>query len=151
MILHHWAGMEQVRKKVHVSWNIFVQSIFSTCIYACTRTLAWYQGSLTERNGSVLLTSLNYPIQISFLCRSINQLFYKTSYLNEEVNCTEPFPSVSIPWWYILARAFSCLSTKEPPSTYIIWKNRQCKSWLVLNQIISTWYCVGGLVSLPNI
>jgi hypothetical protein len=25
-------------------------------------------------------------------------LFYKTSYYNEEVNCTEPFPSVSIPW-----------------------------------------------------
>jgi hypothetical protein len=25
-------------------------------------------------------------------------IFYKISYLNEEVNCTEPFPSVSIPW-----------------------------------------------------
>jgi len=24
--------------------------------------------------------------------------FYKTDYLNEEVNCTEPSPSVSIPW-----------------------------------------------------
>jgi len=24
--------------------------------------------------------------------------FYKTSYLNEEVNCTEPSPSVSFPW-----------------------------------------------------
>jgi hypothetical protein len=23
--------------------------------------------------------------------------FYKTSYLNEEVNCTEPSPSVSVP------------------------------------------------------
>jgi hypothetical protein len=27
-----------------------------------------------------------------------NLLFYKTSYLNEEVNCTEPSPSVSVPW-----------------------------------------------------
>jgi hypothetical protein len=26
-------------------------------------------------------------------------LFHKTSYLNVEVNCTEPFPSVSVPWW----------------------------------------------------
>jgi hypothetical protein len=25
--------------------------------------------------------------------------FYKTSYLNEEVNRTEPSPSVSIPWF----------------------------------------------------
>ncbi len=25
-------------------------------------------------------------------------LFYKTSYLNTEVNCTEPSPSVRIPW-----------------------------------------------------
>ncbi len=24
--------------------------------------------------------------------------FYKASYLNEEVNCTKPSPSVSIPW-----------------------------------------------------
>jgi hypothetical protein len=24
--------------------------------------------------------------------------FYKTSYLNKEVNCIEPFPSVSVPW-----------------------------------------------------
>ncbi len=29
---------------------------------------------------------------------SFDQLiFYKTSYLNEEVNCTKPFPSVSVP------------------------------------------------------
>jgi len=25
-------------------------------------------------------------------------LCYKTSYLNEEVNCTEPYPSVGVPW-----------------------------------------------------
>ncbi len=30
-------------------------------------------------------------------------LFYKTSYLNEEVNCTQP-PPVSIPW--IIIRSF---------------------------------------------
>ncbi len=33
-------------------------------------------------------------------------LFYKTSYLNEDVNCTEPSTSVSFPWpmpWSSLA------------------------------------------------
>ncbi len=30
-------------------------------------------------------------------------LFNKTSYLNEEVNCTEPSPSVSIPWLVFLS------------------------------------------------
>jgi len=33
-----------------------------------------------------------------FYIENITYLFYKTSYLYEEVNCTEPFPSVSIPW-----------------------------------------------------
>ncbi len=33
------------------------------------------------------------PIMIKILFT-----FYKSSYLNEEVNCTEPSPLVSIPW-----------------------------------------------------
>jgi hypothetical protein len=28
-------------------------------------------------------------------------IYYKTSYLNEEANCTVPFPSVSIPWHFV--------------------------------------------------
>ncbi len=30
-------------------------------------------------------------------------LYYKTSYLNEEVSCTEPSPSLSVPWfgWFV--------------------------------------------------
>ncbi len=36
--------------------------------------------------GSVQLASMYYLVQISCF-------FYKTSYLNEEVNCTEPSPS----------------------------------------------------------
>ena len=56
------------------------------------------QGSLTEREGSVRLTSLHLPVYTSlFKTENIIYLCYKTSYLNEEVNCTEPFPSVSIP------------------------------------------------------
>ncbi len=33
-----------------------------------------------------------------FLYRIYNTLFHKISYLTEEVNCTEPTPSFSIPW-----------------------------------------------------
>ncbi len=33
----------------------------------------------------------------AFDIENIIYFFYKTSYLNEEVNCTEPYPSVSVP------------------------------------------------------
>ncbi len=33
-----------------------------------------------------------------FYIENIIYIFNKTSYLNEEVNCTEPSPSVSVPW-----------------------------------------------------
>jgi hypothetical protein len=33
-----------------------------------------------------------------FYIENIMYLFYKTSYFDEEVNCTEPSPSVRIPW-----------------------------------------------------
>ncbi len=35
-------------------------------------------------------------------------IFYKTSYLNEEVNCTEFSPSVSVPWVILLAPGERC-------------------------------------------
>ncbi len=35
-----------------------------------------------------------------FYIENIINLFCKTSYLNEEINCTEPSPFVSIPWSY---------------------------------------------------
>ncbi len=57
------------------------------------------QGTLTEREGTVQLTSLYQPVQNScFLYCKHYFLSYKTSYLNGEVICTEPFPSVCIPW-----------------------------------------------------
>jgi hypothetical protein len=57
------------------------------------------QGSLTEGKGSVQLTSLYRLVRISFfLCWKYYLPFYKTSYLNEEVNRTEPSGSVSVPW-----------------------------------------------------
>ncbi len=57
-------------------------------------------GSLTEGEGSVQLTSLYFLFEISSLLywKLYLPFFTRTSYLNEEVNCTEPSPSVSVPW-----------------------------------------------------
>ncbi len=56
-------------------------------------------GNLTERDVSVRLASMSQLVQInSFYIKNIKNFSYKTSYLNEEVNCTKPSPSVSIPW-----------------------------------------------------
>jgi hypothetical protein len=44
--------------------------------------------------GLLVLTSLD---QLLFTLKILFSFFYKTSYLNEEVNCTELFPSVSVP------------------------------------------------------
>jgi hypothetical protein len=57
------------------------------------------QGCLTKREGSVQLTTLLEPTRIDMLLfiMKIFLTIYKTSYPNEEVNCTKPFPSVSVP------------------------------------------------------
>jgi hypothetical protein len=46
------------------------------------------------------LTSLD---QSNFDVENIFYLCYKTSYLNEDVNCTEPSPSDNIPWFEFYA------------------------------------------------
>jgi hypothetical protein len=57
-------------------------------------------GSLNAGEGSVftvnllVLASLD---QLVFILKFLITFFYKTSYLNEEVNCTEPSPSVRVP------------------------------------------------------
>jgi hypothetical protein len=57
------------------------------------------QGNLTEREGSVQLTSCTELFRSApFYVENIVNIFNKTSYLNEEVNCAEPPPSVSYPW-----------------------------------------------------
>ncbi len=56
------------------------------------------QGNLTEVEGSVQLTSLYKLVQISSFSIEIIQLCYKTSFLNQEVNCTELPRSVNVPW-----------------------------------------------------
>ncbi len=59
-----------------------------TCIYQLFFASMMKQGILPERE-EVRLTSLHLLIQIS--C-------FSTTYLNKEVNRTEPSPSVSVPW-----------------------------------------------------
>jgi hypothetical protein len=56
-------------------------------------------GILTEGEKAVQLNSLYQLVYISsFLnIENIVYFFYKTSYPDEEVNCTEPSPSVSVP------------------------------------------------------
>jgi hypothetical protein len=54
------------------------------------------QGILTGGKGSVQMTSLYYTVNISFFNTENIFSFYKTSYRNEEVNRTEPFPSVRV-------------------------------------------------------
>jgi hypothetical protein len=61
--------------------------------------LLYVQGTLTEGEGSVQLTS-KYRLT-AFDITNINYLFSKFTYLHlpyEEVNRTEPSRSVSVPW-----------------------------------------------------
>jgi hypothetical protein len=67
----------------------------------CTWHDFYFTLAFKKREGSVQLTSLYQLVKISsFLNWKYYIRFYKTSYLNEEVNCTEPSPSVSIPWLF---------------------------------------------------
>jgi len=43
----------------------------------------------------LVLTSLD---QLLFKLKILFTFFYKTTSLNEEVNCTEPFPTAIFPW-----------------------------------------------------
>ncbi len=51
-----------------------------------------------------------------FYIENIINLFYKTSYLNKEVNCTEPSPLISIPW--------SSLSTSTDSNLTILFDRK---------------------------
>ncbi len=53
-------------------------------------------GSLTEGKHSVRLISLYYLRSAPNYIENCIYLFSKTSYLNEEVNCTKPFPLVML-------------------------------------------------------
>jgi hypothetical protein len=70
--------------------------------------------------GSVQLTSLYLStadllvltslVKLNFYTENIIYHFYNTSYLNEEVNCTDPSPSVSTPCFgqLVFSSAYIC-------------------------------------------
>jgi hypothetical protein len=71
-------------------------------IFICPRQIfCWSDRAGSYRRGRLstvdplVLTSLDQPLLILKM-----SLFYKASYLNNEVNRTEPSPSVSVPWSY---------------------------------------------------
>jgi hypothetical protein len=82
------------------------------------------QGTLTEREGSVQLTSSYQLVCISYLwyCKHY-LLFYKTSNLIEEVNCTQVSLSVSVPWFqgFSASVRLNVKLTKSPSSLTCGW------------------------------
>jgi hypothetical protein len=71
-----------------------------------TNIFVSYQGSLTEGEGSLRSTSSHLLVKMSsFLGRKYYLQIYKTTYLNEEVNCNEPSPLISIPCSYNYRRS----------------------------------------------
>ncbi len=53
-----------------------------------------------ERISTVVLLALTSSVQLLLIMKNIIFLFYKTCYLNEDTNCTEPFPSVRVSWFH---------------------------------------------------
>jgi len=85
-------------------------------------SVSWlpHHGILTEGKGSVQLNSMYWLVQISCFWYLENVFFYKTSYLNEEVNHTEYSPLVRVPWPRVLSGVelspsfLSIMSTVRP-------------------------------------
>jgi hypothetical protein len=69
------------------------------------RNVSLWQGSLTKGKGSIQSASSYWFSSAAFCNKNNIYSFYKTSYLNEEVNRTEPFHLASIPclWSLILS------------------------------------------------
>jgi hypothetical protein len=62
--------------------------------------VGWNQGSLAEGKAQYSRPPCTNQFRSApFYIENIINLYYKTSYLNEGVNCTEPSPLVSIPCW----------------------------------------------------
>jgi hypothetical protein len=57
------------------------------------------QGILTKGKSSVQFTPLYQLVRLAPISvENIIYLFYKTSYLSEEVNCSKPSPLLRLPW-----------------------------------------------------
>ncbi len=84
--------------------NTIMFSVASDATISCSLSKQYRpvlsQGTLTEGEGSVQLTSFYWRALISCFWYWKNMWFlhfYKTSYLNKEVNHAEPSPSVRVP------------------------------------------------------
>ncbi len=73
-------------------------------------------GNPYSGKGLVQLTSLHKVVLISYY---VIHLSYKTSYLEEEVNCTEPSPSLRVPWCIPRLRVWVRWPVVQPGSTYL--------------------------------
>jgi hypothetical protein len=62
------------------------------CTYECRAVFLIWEVLSRGRLSMVDLLVLTSLDQLLFKIENIIKLFYKTSCLNEEVNCTEPFP-----------------------------------------------------------
>jgi hypothetical protein len=69
---------------VFVAISHFCLSLIFVCKYTP------YQGSLIEGEDSVQWAGANKIRSAPFCIEKIIFIFYKTSYLNEEIKCTEP-------------------------------------------------------------
>ncbi len=77
--------------EVHSFGSVAVNNNLSTVLKRAGKS--YWRGRLSTVD-LLVLTSLD---QLLFAVMIFFYLCYKTSYLNEEVNCTEPSPSVSVP------------------------------------------------------
>ncbi len=66
---------------------------------------------LRGRPGTVGLPVQTTLVQLLFISKILFTFFHKTSYLNEEVDCTEPSLSVSVPWFLPLTIGEHVLDT----------------------------------------
>jgi hypothetical protein len=85
----------------------FIKCYYAKCPYSeCRGALIIDREEMLSRNpcwrgrlSTVDLLVLTLFKSVAFEITKIIYFFTKTSYYIEEVNCTEPFPSISVPWF----------------------------------------------------
>ncbi len=108
MVLHYWDGMmTSLEQPIMLHKNILPYSLLQhTLNLLRTGPMMLHhllQGPLTEGKGSVRLISSTNQLRLAHsYVENIIYICYQTSYLNEEVNCTEPAPSDSVPCLLLL-------------------------------------------------
>jgi hypothetical protein len=98
---HHTHIYTHTHTHIYIYTHRYIYIYTHTQTHTHTHIYIYIQRTLTEEEGSVQLTSLTLTSLDHLLLRmqTLITFFYKTGYLNEEVNRTEPSPSVSVPWY----------------------------------------------------